>query len=184
MIDLPPTDPTCVYSTLKHIETESRKYGKVSVCTFDQALSWKALQVFFVPKMRHGALYHPTGRIPHTYEFLGCYGYAISNSGLREAFELVYAAQTVLHPLSGKAFNRAWREHPLTDLSLNTLLVRDVFNSLEVDVNDMQNLTKKAMKGELDLDKIDTFFGNDSTSGRGSDDKKKTTAKLCFAFST
>ena len=78
----------------------------------------------------------------------------MSNSGLMEAFELLYAALTVPHLLSGKAVNRAWRAHLLTDFSLNTLLVRDVFNSLEVDVTDMQNLMKKAVKGELDLDKI------------------------------
>ena len=118
--------------------------------------------------------------------FLGCYGYVMSNSGLREAFELVYAAQTVPHLLSGKAVNRAWRAHLLTDLSLNTLLLRDVFISLEVDVTTMQNFMKKAVKGELDLDKIpssETIRQVDEVLTQ-KNQAWKTTAQLGFGFST
>ena len=43
MINLPPTDFTCDYSTLKYIEELAQKGNKVPVCTFDQALWWKAI---------------------------------------------------------------------------------------------------------------------------------------------
>ena len=35
----------------------------------------------------------------------------MSNSGLGDALELIYAENTVLHLLSGKAVHRAIREH-------------------------------------------------------------------------
>lgn len=38
MIDLPPTDLTCVYSTLKLIEELAQKSSKAPVCIFEQEL--------------------------------------------------------------------------------------------------------------------------------------------------
>ena len=98
----------------------------------------------------------------------------------------MYAALTVPHILSGKAVNRAWKAHLLTDISLNTLVVRDVFNSLEVEVTDMQNLTKKAVKGELDLDKIPSLeiIQQVDEALTLKNQAWKTTAQLRFGFST
>ena len=41
----------------------------------------------------------------------GYKGYTMSNSGMGDALELIYAENTVLHLLSGKAADRAIREH-------------------------------------------------------------------------
>ena len=39
--------------------------------------------------------------------FLGCIGHIMSNSGMGDALELIYANNTVPHLLSGKAVDRA-----------------------------------------------------------------------------
>jgi len=46
---------------------------------------------------------------------LGCIGYVMSGSGLEQLLEVVYAPNTVVHMLSGKALSRAVRGHLLVD---------------------------------------------------------------------
>ena len=60
--------------------------------------------------------------------FLGSIGYLIAGSGLQEVLETVYAEQVVCHMLSGKAVDRAIREHMLVDAALHALLVEKIFN--------------------------------------------------------
>ena len=55
-IDLPPTELNCVYSALKLISETATRNGKLSVCTFDQALWWKALLVTVSPNCYLGAI--------------------------------------------------------------------------------------------------------------------------------
>ena len=43
MIDLNPSDLSCIYSTLKFICKEASRYQKPPVVTFDQPLYWKAV---------------------------------------------------------------------------------------------------------------------------------------------
>ena len=45
MIDLNPSDLTCIYSTLKFVSGQARKYGVKPIITFDQPLYWKALTI-------------------------------------------------------------------------------------------------------------------------------------------
>ena len=74
MIDLPPSDLTCVYSTLKYIEILADKYHRIPVCTFDQALWWKALQTFVIC----------LGEFHTRMNFLRCIGYIMANTGLSD----------------------------------------------------------------------------------------------------
>jgi len=45
MIDMDPSDLSCVYSTLCYISSHARKYNVTPVVTFDKPLWWKALQI-------------------------------------------------------------------------------------------------------------------------------------------
>ena len=45
MIDMDPSDLSCVYSTLCYISSHAKKYNVTPVVTFDQPLWWKALQI-------------------------------------------------------------------------------------------------------------------------------------------
>ncbi len=43
MIDLNPSDMTCVISTLWYIEKDAARYGVTTIVTFDQPFWWKAM---------------------------------------------------------------------------------------------------------------------------------------------
>ena len=86
--------------------------------------------------------------------FLGCIGYIMANTGLSEAFELVYAGNTLPHLFSGKAIDRAWRAHQLVDISLNTLLLKDSMENNKINVDILQNMIKDALNGTLDISDI------------------------------
>ena len=45
MIDLNPSDPSCIYSTIKFVSCQARKYNATPVLTFDQPLYWKAMMI-------------------------------------------------------------------------------------------------------------------------------------------
>ena len=45
MIDLDPSDPSCIFSTLKFVSLQAAKHGVTPIVTFDQPLYWKALTI-------------------------------------------------------------------------------------------------------------------------------------------
>ena len=45
MIDLNPSDPSCIYSMLIFASNQARKYDVTLVITFDQPLWWKAMLI-------------------------------------------------------------------------------------------------------------------------------------------
>ena len=51
--------------------------------------------------------------------FLGCIGHLMAATGLRDLLEQIYAPNTVIHMLSGKAISRALRGHFLVNAALN-----------------------------------------------------------------
>ena len=59
--DLPPTDLQCVYSALKLIQVTSVNFRKIPVCTNDEALQWKALQVIHDPPIDLGVVMAKSG---------------------------------------------------------------------------------------------------------------------------
>jgi hypothetical protein len=130
MIDLDPSDYSCIYSTLKFVASQARKYNVTPVLTFDQPLYWKALTIIrsqssdsFLKNvvLRLGAF--------HTeMSFLGSIGHLMAGSGLQEVLELSYAGNTVSHMMTGKAVSRAVRGHMLIDAALNTILIADAYN--------------------------------------------------------
>ena len=87
------------------MEELPQKSNKVPVCTFDETLLWKEMQVLLSPRNDLGYF------IIRLRGFHGYKGYTMSNSGMGDALELIYAENTVLHLLSGKAADRAIREH-------------------------------------------------------------------------
>ena len=124
IIDMPPTDIQCVYSTLKVIQVISAKYNRTPVCTFHQALWWKALQVINAPHSDMSNIVIRLGGFHTLMSFLGSVGYIMANSGLDAVLQIPYTTNTVPHLMSGKAVNRALRGHQIVDLALNTLLLQ------------------------------------------------------------
>ena len=45
MIDMNPSDTSCIYSMLKYIQEHAHCHGATPIITFDQPLWWKALMI-------------------------------------------------------------------------------------------------------------------------------------------
>ncbi|KYN28693.1 hypothetical protein ALC57_01883 [Trachymyrmex cornetzi] len=58
--------------------------------------------------------------------FLGCVGYIMANSGIKEALSTIYAEKTVDTILSGHAYARAVRAHTLLEVALYTLIFKQL----------------------------------------------------------
>lgn len=58
--------------------------------------------------------------------FLGCIGYIMAGSGLKEVLSLIYAPVSVEKMLSGHAYSRAIRGHLLTQLALEQIILQKI----------------------------------------------------------
>ncbi|CAH3177828.1 unnamed protein product [Porites lobata] len=125
MIDMNPSDVTCVSSTLKFVSEHAQRHNIANpIVTFDQPLWWTAFNIIQTEQadsdlrkviLRLGAF--------HTeMSFLGTIGHLMAGSGLRELLELIYASNAVDHILTGKAIARAVRAHLIVDAALNAPL--------------------------------------------------------------
>ena len=131
MIDMKPTDMTCVNSTLHFVSEHARRYGITPVLTFDQPLWWKATTIVEGAQedspLRSVIL--RLGGFHILMSFLGSIGHLMAGTGLQELLEVIFAGNTVAHILSGKAVARAIRCHSLLESVLHTLLLCNVFET-------------------------------------------------------
>ena len=129
MIDLNPSDLIYIYSTLHFVSDHARRYNVTPILTFGQPLWWKALTIIRsepVDSSLHSIVVRLGGF--HTLmSFLGCIGYLMTGTGLKELLELVFASDSTTHILTGKAVLRAIRGHLLVDASLNAILTSQAF---------------------------------------------------------
>ena len=123
MIDLTPSDPTCVRSTLEYVVDHASRYNTTPVITFDQQLWWIAYMV--IETQPKASPLHQIililGGFHTEMSFLGSIGSLMAGSGLKEVMSQVYAEGSIDHMLSGKAVARAVRAHLLVDSALNTI---------------------------------------------------------------
>ena len=116
IIDLDPSNPTCIYSTLRFIELQALKIGKQTPCvTFDQPLWYKAVGIIENEGLN---MVCRLGGFHLLMSFLGSIGSLMGGSGLENVLENIFASNVIQHILSGKAFARAVRGHMLTHSAL------------------------------------------------------------------
>ena len=131
IIDMNPSDSTCIYSTLMFISEHAQRHGVTPILTFDQPLWWKALMII-ESEPEESDLREIVLRLGgfHTeMSFLGSIGHLMDSSGLQEMLESIYAPNAVIHMLSGKAIARAVRGHFIVDAALNALMLHSGFNA-------------------------------------------------------
>ena len=130
MIDMNPSDSTCIYSTLMFVSEHVRRHEVTPIITFDQPLWWKALMIIKSEPMGSDlrGIILRLGGFHTEMSFLGCIGHLMASSGLQEMLELIYAPNAVVHMLSGKAIARALRAHFIVDAALNALMLKSVLN--------------------------------------------------------
>ena len=124
MIDLDPSDISCIFSTLKYLLKFVQNNSVQPIITFDQPLFWKALPIIQASstgvELREIVLMLDQF---HTFmNLLGAIGTLMSGSGLSNILQQVFAENAVVHVLSGKTISRAFRGHLIIDTCLNSLL--------------------------------------------------------------
>ena len=158
MIDMDPTNETCIYSTLHYIAGLSKKFNTLPVVTFDQPLWWKAMLI--VHAEDEGSYVKKTvlrlGGLHIEMSFLGAIGHLMTDTGLKEVLQTVFADTTVPHMLNGKALSRAIRGHMLTETALTALIV-----SMTFDI-DIPRLCKEPESGQQAEDTEPTTVTSDT----------------------
>ena len=121
MIDLNPSDETCIYSTLTYIENQAKKLNiPVASVTFDQPLWFKATGIIEAKGMN---IVCRLGGFHTLISYLGSIAKVMEGSGIEEAFGTIYAENVIPHIMSGKAVSRALRAHFTIDAVLLSLFL-------------------------------------------------------------
>ncbi|XP_070208368.1 uncharacterized protein [Littorina saxatilis] len=129
MIDLNPSDTTCIFSTLHFIYAQAKRSNTTPVLTFDQPLWWKALGITSSEPdgsdLKHIVLH--LGPFHLKISFLACSGHLMEETVLHEKLSTVYAPNAASNMHQGKAVLRAIRGHILVDAAQSMLLLSDTF---------------------------------------------------------
>ena len=130
IIDLEPTNLSCIYSTLRFIEEQAKLINiDTPVVTFDQPLWSKATEIATAKSMKVVLI---LGGFHLMMSFLGSVGTVMNGSGISEILQTIYAPKAVEH-MSGKAVSRALRGHFLLASALTTQLLYQCFPELAGD---------------------------------------------------
>ena len=121
IINLNSSDESCIYSTLLFVEQQARQLNIPTPCiTFDQPLFIKA---FEISKAKSMNIVIRLGGFHLLISFLGGIGTIIGGSGLAETMETIYAQNSVVYMLDGKAYKRVLRCHFLIEPSVQQLIL-------------------------------------------------------------
>lgn len=99
MLDLNPSNMSCVYSTLLFVAKEAKRHDTEHDLTFDQPLWWKA-QIIVLSELKAIVLH--LGGFHTLMSFLRAIGKIMAGSELQEVLWVTYGLNTVGHMLSGK----------------------------------------------------------------------------------
>jgi len=134
IIDLKPTDESCIYSTLLFVMEQARKVNQSVPCiTFDQPLYIKAVDIATAARLN---IVCRLGGFHTLMNFLGAVGYIMQGSGLEEMMGLLYGSSTVDHVMTGKAFARAVRGHFIIHDALLQVLLQCIIDDVATDTDD------------------------------------------------
>ena len=152
IINLNPSDESCIYSTLLFVIHQAQQLNIETPCiTFDQPLFIKA---FEISQSKNLHIVVRLGGFHLLMSFLGGIATIMDGSGLREAMEMIYAPHTVNHMLDGKAYARAVRCHFLIEASLKHTLIEQMNSSLDQykistqDLKEIEALYNKVINGQ------------------------------------
>jgi len=115
IIDMNPSDNTCMHCVLCFVESQAKLLNIDKACvTFDQPLWVEDVESVQSTSMK--VFCHLGGF--HMMSYIGSIGFVMVGSGLEEAVAVCYGSNTVNHMLSGKAISCAVREFFLVDGAL------------------------------------------------------------------
>ena len=95
IIDLSPTDPTCIYTTLEFVIDQAKSLNvRTPVLRFDQPFWLKATEIANCKSMNIVLI---LGGFHLMMSFMGSIGSLMKGSGLSEAFSTCYAINAIEH---------------------------------------------------------------------------------------
>jgi len=127
MVDLKPTDASCIYSTLLFVVQQAKHLQvPAAVITFDQPLWMKAVDIAAATGLD---IVCRLGGFHIIKSYLGAIGSVMAGSGLEELLGTVYGPDTVVAMMNGNAVSRAVRGHLLVQGALVVKLVQTILDS-------------------------------------------------------
>ena len=156
IIDLSPSDPTCIYSTLLFVIEQSRKLNVSTPClTFDEPLWRKAFEIVIEKSLN---VVVNLGGFHTLMSYAGSIGSMMDGSGLEDALQTVYGENAVQHMLRGKAIAMAIRGHILVEAALTKKLQNMLCDTSVITTDDLvqiEETCRKVEAGELELSEVD-----------------------------
>lgn len=125
-VNLAPTNPSTIYTCLLNAAEEAEKFGQSKIMvTFDQPLYSKACEMVLAasPSSPLSHIIVRLGGFHLLMSFLGAIGTIMAGSGIEDLWETVYAKNSVVHMMTGRAYARSVRAHFLTQRALAGLLL-------------------------------------------------------------
>ena len=157
MIDMYSGDKTCILSTLEFVYNIAFKHHVAPVITFDQPLYWKAAEIIAnAPQNSHLKSVVLMLGCFHTFmNVLGAVGTLMAGTGLNTILEEIYGENAVLHMMTGKSVQRAFRGHLLVNKCLNEMIISEVVKEqpgLSLVVDEAEEMYTSLVNGETTLD--------------------------------
>lgn len=146
-INSPPTNYNTIYTALQLAADECIKNDqKTLIVTFDQPLYWKCREIVEISPMgsQLSSCVVRLGGFHLLMSYLGCIGYLMAGSGLKELLSTIYAPASVSKMLEGHAYSRAIRAH----LLIQTALARIILDEVDISVLE-QDAVNAAIKDIL-----------------------------------
>ena len=157
MVDMYPGDKICILSMPQNICNIASKHNAPPVVTFDQPLFWKASQIKDeVPDtspVRDVVLL--LGSFHTFMNLLGAIGTLMNGSGLFDTIK--YSENAVVHMMSEKAVQRAFRLHILVSQCLTMQIIDNVIDDesdFEILMAELERLYTHANADCADLDAL------------------------------
>ena len=188
ILDVNPSDETCIYPTLFFVIKEGQRIGIVTPCiTFDQPLWLKAMGIIKEKDLNTVCRLRGFHMLM---SFLGSIGKLMIGSGLEEVFEEIYSEDTVKHIFSGKAVARALQAHMLTQSALISHLLNSLVDVGELDLSELEKTYNKTMEMrmtendlmELSTKQIMKDLEERAAVTRNENIRKSRTAKLWLLY--
>ncbi|EFX80230.1 hypothetical protein DAPPUDRAFT_318926 [Daphnia pulex] len=154
IIDMPASNDTTINSTLMFIATKAKKCGFTPIVTFDQQLWWKAMQIIEYASLQcpFREMICKLGGFHTMGSFIACIGHLMDGSGLHELIDLIYAANTTPHILTGKSISRAIRAHIIVESALHIVLHEEqLSNDSEKEVLSENDLPDSTSTSKLSI---------------------------------
>lgn len=161
ILDLQPSDLSCILSTLLYINKLCKNRNFKPIITFDQPLFWKASLIVndsrYKDELKEVVLL--LGPFHTMMNLLGAAGTLMEGTGLREVLQTVYGENATTHILTGKAVSRALRGHLLVDAGLNSLIFNSIFSDSQNEKNalkeDILNLYEDLIKKKKIIEEME-----------------------------